>query len=74
MVISGPSLGDEELRSQRDYLDNLTFSYYYEKDKIVEHINKAENNRSYTRSKYTIENERFQERIEVYPKEWCKIQ
>jgi len=64
----------EDIESQRDYLDNLTSSYYYEEEKILEYIEKAEDNLSYAHSKYTIENEKFQERIEVYPKDWCRIQ
>lgn len=70
MLVGGPL---EEVNSQRD-LDNLTFSYYYERETILKHIKKVEDNRPYTRSKYQIEQEKFQERIEVYPKDWCRIQ
>jgi hypothetical protein len=62
-----------EMENRR--LDNLTSNnYYYEKERIERHIREAENNHSYTRSKYQIEQEKFQERIVVYPKDWCRIQ
>jgi len=38
-------------------------------ERILEYIKEAEVNRSYTRSKYEIENEKFQERIEICPKD-----
>ena len=50
-------------------LDGLTPSYSWEKSKIEQYIQEAKNNHSYTRSKYQIEQEKFQERIEVYPKD-----
>jgi len=50
-------------------LDDLTSNYSYEKNKIEQYIREAENNRYYTRSKYQIEQEKFQERIGVYPKD-----
>ena len=50
-------------------LDNLTSNYSYEKERIERYIGQVENNRNYTRSKYQIEQEKFQERVVVYPKD-----
>lgn len=53
--------------------DDLTSNYYNEKERIERCINQAENNRSYTRSKYQIEQEKFEERIVVYPRDNCRV-
>ena len=63
----------DKIRLNSDWLDSLTSSYSYEKGKIEQYIRETENNRSYTRSKYQIEQEKFEERIVVYPKGWCRI-
>ncbi|RHZ35337.1 hypothetical protein GvMRE_IIg155 [endosymbiont GvMRE of Glomus versiforme] len=36
---------------------------------MLEYIEEAEVNHFYTHSKYEVENEKFQERIKVYPKD-----
>ncbi|MEG7978445.1 MAG: hypothetical protein NY202_00540 [Mollicutes bacterium UO1] len=56
-------------------LDDLTTTSNasYEISRINDFIRQAESNRSYNRSKYQIEQEKFQERIEVYPKDWRRI-
>jgi len=59
----------EKMRNQSSKLDNLTFSYSYEKGRIEQYIREAESNYSYTCSKHQIEQEKFKERIEVYPKD-----
>jgi hypothetical protein len=64
----------EKMENWSNYLDNLTSSYSYEKGRIEQYIREADNNRSYTRPKYQIEQEKFQERIVVYPKNWCRVQ
>ncbi|MDR1670321.1 MAG: lecithin retinol acyltransferase family protein [Spiroplasmataceae bacterium] len=62
-----------KLKDSSSKLDNLTSNYFYEKGRIEEYIQSSERSRSYTRSKYQIEQEKFQERIEVNPEDWCRI-
>jgi hypothetical protein len=64
---------EKRIEIENRKLDDLTSNYSYEKGRIEQYIREAENNRSYTRSKYQIEQEKFQERVEVYPKDWCRI-
>lgn len=61
--------------SQAPSFDDLTSSdCSYEKNKINNYIQQAESNRTYTRPKYQIEQEKFTARIEVRPNPPCKIQ
>jgi len=53
--------------------DELTSNYSYEKGKVEQYIREAERNRCYNHAQYRIEEEKFQERIEVSPKDWCRI-
>ena len=58
---------------QKNKFDDLTSNYSYEKGKIEQYIREAENNRNYTRSRDQIKDEKFEERIVIYPKDWCRI-
>ena len=64
---------EENMIQQNVELDNLTFSYSKEKKAIEKYIIQAEDNHSYTKSKKQIDEEKFQERIIVYPKDDCRI-
>lgn len=55
------------------WLGNLTSNYSYEKGKVEQYISEAERKRCYNHAQYRIEQEKFQERIEVNPKDWCRI-
>ncbi|CAI2193761.1 2128_t:CDS:2 [Funneliformis geosporum] len=59
----------EQIEMTNRILDDLTSSYSYEKGRIERYIQESESNRNYTCSKYRIEQEKFQERIIVYPKD-----
>jgi len=58
---------------QSERFENLASSFSSEKERIEDCIRNSENNRSYTRPKYQIEQEKFETRIEVYPKDWCRV-
>ena len=60
---------EARISTQVRKFDELTYNYSSEKERIERYINQAKNNHSYTRSKYLIEQEKFETRIEVYPKD-----
>jgi len=72
-AISNISSLTQRIESDGRNLDSLNYNYSYEKGRIEQYIREAENNRSYTRSKDQIEEEKFEERIVVYPKDWCRV-
>ena len=57
------------MESTSKKFDDLTSSYSAEKERIEKYINQAESNRAYTRPRGQIEEEKFETRIEVYPKD-----
>ena len=59
----------ERIEKESRRLDELTYNYNYEKGRIEQYVQEAENNRHYACSKYQIEQEKFEERIIVYPKD-----
>ncbi|KLL02098.1 MAG: hypothetical protein MRERC_4c040 [Mycoplasmataceae bacterium RC_NB112A] len=61
------------IKKNNKELDELTYNYSSEKERIKRCIREAENSRSYTCSKYQVEQEKFEARIEVYPKDWCRL-
>lgn len=67
------SLLEVRIRRSGRKFDELASSYSSEKERIERYINQAENNRSYTRSRYQIEQEKFEERIVIYPKDSCRV-
>ena len=71
--ITDKSALEERITLESNKLDDLASSYSYEKNRIVTILRETEDNRFYTRSKDQIEKEKFKERIEVYPKDWCRI-
>jgi hypothetical protein len=49
--------------------DLMTSNCSHEKGRIESYIQQSKDNRSYTCSRYQIEQEKFETRIEVYPKD-----
>ncbi|CAB4391596.1 unnamed protein product [Rhizophagus irregularis] len=64
----------KELKSEADEFNSPNSSYKSYKSHIEKCIRRAEESRNYTRSKYEIEREKFDERIELQPNPPCKIQ
>ena len=50
----------------------LTMNFASMKKRIKQYIQEAENSHSYTCSKCLVKQEKFQERIEIYSKDWCR--
>jgi hypothetical protein len=64
----------KEFKSEADKFNYQNSSYKSYKSHIEKCIRQAEESRNYTRTKYEIERERFDERIELQPNPPCKIQ